>query len=562
MGGELSVATTTTSSPQKPSGVRDTTSRRAQAVSGVSGYQAQAAALSPGGDSSSGVTVSGATEAKTDEKQPEITSMINSKYAYLVDPEDDYKVKRADSQTTVTDGAAWLRDPDNGFDPISKEGGGKATVPKGTLVTVVEEKKTPRGTMGHVTWEGGSGWTSRGNYRTRTGVKMKVPNGTKVEVKEQSAAGGKTYTRVTWAGGEGWVESRRVTTTDLTYATRLDEQGRYAGREVTGSKTSRIPYEKDAKAKDTQISAKEARNLARGLVYRINNGSAWVRTAGEFEKTPDKLKYNSWVLIEQTVEHEGSKFARVTKMDGTEVWTSAGNMSPRTMARTDLDGITNEAVKQKVIEAYGGNVDALVGSKNFTPNQQDLIGQAKKFVGDSSAQAAYSDLVIPGGMMVRNGETLNQDLINRLSLFVKFVRHAKLMQGEPKVWDGVRSRKRAHEISVRWTLNPKSGQLESVGNRAKMARKIVDLNGKDTVNDIEWASASQVKALKDGIEGECLDGGSTHEEEAKVDAFESAWSERCPHVRGPRTPRGGRRAHRPERTPTLGAACTSAACSP
>ena len=157
-------------------------------------------------------------------------------------------------------------------------------------------------------------------------------------------------------------------------------------------------------------------------------------------------------------------------------------------------------------------VDAMLAGHTFTDDQSKLIERAKSFRSDTAKQTGLAFLDVPAHKRTEGGETLSPDLIDRLNLFYKFLQYEQLIDGKVKeIGSGIRAYSVAHMLSMKWTLNARSGVLTTFEGKLKFARQVVEIGGTDADGNV-WLSAAGVTNLQAALDswdspGDCpLDG--------------------------------------------------------
>ncbi len=319
----------------------------------------------------------------------------------------------------------------------------------------------------------------------------------------------------------GWTAKSNLGKFDLTYATTFEDRSR-KGKEFTTAKTKKLHYEKDTKAKKSFFKAHKARSLDKNFA-RVNKGTAIVnpdsgKLVGAVDKTIEVLIVETQIHT-QEIGNKGKKkkqtYLKIMDFDGNESWVlktrkNVKILNSRIMERelvvgSRLDNLRKQPEKHaKVLaalqEVYGKKVKDLLASKEYTANQQELLGKAHEFL-QSTNKPQYPTLKISLRARQQGEMKLNEDLIARLDLFYKFLYHSKLIWGAPRGGSGARSSKIAHRNATSWTIAPRSGALNSAAKRLRFAKELIAINGRDDDGN-QWATTNQVKRLKSALQSE------------------------------------------------------------
>ncbi|MFB2769542.1 DUF4157 domain-containing protein [Pelatocladus sp. BLCC-F211] len=357
-----------------------------------------------------------------------------------------------------------------------------------------------------------------------------IPLGTQVEVLQTKQQGKTKYVMVREVLPEkvsttpkvfGWTAKSNLDKFDLTYATTFGEQENQ-GKELTTKKSKKPGYEQDTQAKKSFVTVAEAKALDQNFGV-VKKGSIKLKpdiweAAGTVNQQIEVVILGTRISItETTIKGKTKKkkqaYARVMDFDGNEFWIAQPNLKvlgsrmieQQLVVGSRFDNLKKNPEKYaKVLTAletvYSEKVKALLSSKEFTPNQQQLIQKAQEFLHNPN-KPSKPELLVDKRAREDGEMKLNEDLIRRLDLFYKFLYHSQLISGTPTGGYGARSSKKAHHNAMRWTLAPRSGALESTDNKLKFARQLVEINGRDGDGN-EWATADQVKRLKTTLEND------------------------------------------------------------
>lgn len=383
------------------------------------------------------------------------------------------KVQQSNSITYRVGNVAPLRDPAKNFEPINQK---TQVIPKQTSVQILETQ----------------------TVQILTGKK-------KQKITEQE------FVKVQWDNQEGWIAKAHLVEFDPTYATLLSDSQQQALAET--SKSSKPKYQKDETTQSKVSSVKQ--------LWKLNSLLGQTKTSASQFSDPsavasqDKLPQGTLVIILDEQVFEEKKYTKVSDLEGKECWVLRKTIQAITDPRifeelpggvkglikeNRLDQIRNSKARAALQSAYSRNVKNLLESKDFSSNQNQLFASAIKFLADPDLQDQLPELKL-SEHTIQDGETpLNPELIRRINLFYKFLNHAQVISGYSPSISGARSSIVAHLNSTRWTFSPKSGHLSSQQNRVRMARELVEIDGRDPSGQETWASSAQVKQLKAALD--------------------------------------------------------------
>jgi len=334
---------------------------------------------------------------------------------------------------------------------------------------------------------------------------VEIANGKKKFGKKQE------FSKVKWGGREVWIATEKLEKFDPTYATSLGNPETQALAE--GVKQKKPSYQKDEATKENVSSVKELRSLNSllGQVKTNTNKLSDPKEANGKEILPQGTMV---IMVEEQV-NEGKSYTKVSDFEGNECWVLSKHIKaigdPRVFEELPgggrglfkenrLDNIKNEKAKEALKTAYVKKVQEFLKGKKLSNNQTQLLQRAMEFLGNSNLQGKLPELKL-SEQVIQDGETpLNPDLIRRMNLFYKFLVHEKLADGYSPSISGARSSIDAHINSTKWTFSSQSQVLDSMQNKIKMARQLVETDGRDPSGKITWADSSQVRKLKDSLD--------------------------------------------------------------
>ncbi|HMV66428.1 MAG TPA: hypothetical protein PKA64_06225 [Myxococcota bacterium] len=120
------------------------------------------------------------------------------------------------------------------------------------------------------------------------------------------------------------------------------------------------------------------------------------------------------------------------------------------------------SVVEKMQEIQRDKVKQLEKSKEdkLTANQKDLLKKADTFTSDPTLASQYPKFTV--SHLEEDGEQLSGDLVARMQRMWQFFQYAGLCtrSSTPNVASGIRARKTAHKLSVKWSFNTAGGDLE------------------------------------------------------------------------------------------------------
>jgi hypothetical protein len=141
-------------------------------------------------------------------------------------------------------------------------------------------------------------------------------------------------------------------------------------------------------------------------------------------------------------------------------------------------------------DAYFENVKAFPAGGELTANQKALVERAMQFADDGS---------IPTPKEMDELNKIDVELLARLKTYYRFLVQEHLITDDTFSMSAARDPWKAHELSTKWMLNWKNNFLGDFEKRIEFAERLVEIDGKDKVLDIEWANQEQVKKLSSAL---------------------------------------------------------------
>ncbi len=330
---------------------------------------------------------------------------------------------------------------------------------------------------------------------------------------------------------------------------------RYKGRvdlDAIQSESVRKYLEESQPAKgaaDVAIHYRELRKAGK-LIGQVFRGDASKRTAEGVLKRPLRENYlpkGAYLILEEKeVSVQGAKFSisRIIKLDdtgGQEYWVRS-TFVPRVWLEHAYsiekdDGGLSLVMRRKLARKVGGTIHGPeeksykitrsiakmlrdryleevsrvidIEGNNYSRNQKELLRYAKAFATEKEPKVPEESglsltplnkivprkLVIPEEQIRGDEMELNKDLINRMNKFYQFISHTNLISGAPRKMWGIRARTKAHELSTKWTLHPRSGKLRSLDRRIEFVRRLVSLGQAPDASGIYWLPQDKMHLL-------------------------------------------------------------------
>ncbi len=442
------------------------------------------------------------------------SAIINNNFALIRNPENlsEFLTCSADCETPA------------GLHKVRR----RFRIPNNSSVIILEEESVRRQRFVLVDWGEGQGWTLKSNIKID---EFTLKTGTRISVVNVSDDYQMKYVR--WDNGEGWIRSENAIETrfDLTYATRFASSEKH-DLAWNVPKDTQVRYEQDGiSAKDTFMDIPSITRTGRGIIGHLGSFTAFNVDNGEVLHESEGEGYNivgPVIIIKQGISIEGKGlFVRVMSFESDREFLVRQRMINYQgeygygLEQDYIDGlylvmrrsseekesrrykITDKAA-QILQERYMQNVRNLLESRTYTQNQKNLLEEAEHFAETKQDQNTgipdlpIADHIIVGreGDQPEAGERLNQDLIDRIQRYYKFLRYKKLIEGNVIVTSGIRTRARAHELSTKWTLNPRSGLLRSRDNKVEFVRRLTLLNGWHDSAHILWTDGNEAQEIE------------------------------------------------------------------
>lgn len=205
-------------------------------------------------------------------------------------------------------------------------------------------------------------------------------------------------------------------------------------------------------------------------------------------------------LATSNVKTKGSDWSRFSLEKKSGGLTFVKSRNPDIVGKEQTDYPITAETAALIQSQQKAGLDAVVAGMAKTPKQEELVKKADAFAANPALGKGLRTLGVPASAMSEDGETLNMDLVDRLSKFYQFCQYAQIVTGDAaRVVSGIRGRVTAHKMSVAWMLNPQSKGLEGDAKQLGFANDIVAINGVDPSGSETWATPAQVAAFQGAL---------------------------------------------------------------
>jgi len=219
---------------------------------------------------------------------------------------------------------------------------------------------------------------------------------------------------------------------------------------------------------------------------------------------PDSGQHREWGwtahsnLTDATLAERSEKYATVEGGGGNNTQLAksreGGNAYTPSELYEQLNGLEGQA--------YLDAADETIRAKAFTEDQRALLAAARDFAKSPKplSGAAQANSTIAWSKLSMDGTTVDAKLKQRMDRMQQFIAWAGLVTGPTTRASGMRSPKTAHKLSTAWMFSENntgrsSSKLTTKENRAELARKLIDGDGRDGDQN-QWVSAANVAKVK------------------------------------------------------------------